>query len=64
MFVFEKDGALNIQFTDTQIPQTEDDVVLAKVDDKTSINIQGREYGAVVSNSNNASETAENVTEV
>lgn len=64
MFVFEKDEALNIQFTNTQIPQTEDDVVLAKSDNKTSIKIQGKEYGATVSNSNNASGTAENTTEV
>lgn len=51
MFIFEKDGALHIQFGNTQIPAEEDDILIAKEDGVTSVKVQGRELASSGSSS-------------
>ena len=41
MFIYEKDGKLNIQFGASQIPAEQPDIVFEKVEDVTKIIVDG-----------------------
>ena len=56
MFIYEKDGKLNVQFGPGQIPVEQPNVVIGK-DEKTFINVDGKDIVAAGSGSKAAEET-------
>ena len=56
MFIYEKDGKLNVQFGPGQIPVEQPNVVIGK-DEKTFINVDGKDIVAANSGSKEAGET-------
>ena len=56
MFMYEKDGKLNVQFGPGQIPVEQPNVVIGK-DEKTFINVDGKDIVAADSGSREAEET-------
>lgn len=55
--MFEKDGALHIQFGNTQIPAEEDDILISKENGATSIKVQGKELASSGSSSGDSGDT-------
>ena len=56
MFIYEKDGKLNVQFGPGQIPVEQPNVVIGK-DEKTFINVDGKDIVPANSGSKEARET-------
>ena len=56
MFIYEKDGKLNVQFAPGQIPAENPDIVIGK-DEKTFINVDGKDIVAAESGSEEVEET-------
>ena len=56
MCIYEKDGNLNVQFGPGQIPVEQPNVVIGK-DEKTFINVDGKDIVAADSGSREAEET-------
>lgn len=56
MFIYEKDGKLNVQFAPGQIPAENPDIVIGK-DEKTFINVDGKDIVAAEPGSEEAEET-------
>lgn len=56
MFMYEKDGKLNVQFGPGQIPAENPDIVIGK-NEKTFINVDGKDIVAANVSSKEAKET-------
>ena len=56
MFIYEKDGKLNVQFGPGQIPVEQPNVVIGK-DEKTFINVDGKDIVAANASSKEVKET-------